>query len=100
MKHALSTRRKGTPVLYFLAKHTPRGRLAKPSVNGHRSIRILEELLIGTCILRNSQLINKKATKHFRELQVPGYMNESPGARSREARSLAEVLGVAQNIRS
>jgi hypothetical protein len=68
----LKDRRKGTALLYFLAKHTPSGRLAKPSTNGHSSMGILEELRIGTCILRNSKLISRKTTKHFRELQVPG----------------------------
>ncbi len=97
---ALRERRKGTALLYFIAKHTPQGRLAKSSKNGHSSVGTLEELLIGTCLLRNAQLVNKKATKHFREIQVPGYMNESAGARSRKAKSLAQLLGVAKNVRS
>jgi hypothetical protein len=95
----LKGRRKGTALLYFLAKHTHGGRFAKPSANGHSSIGILEELLIGTSLLRNSKLVNKRTTKHFRELQVPGYMNETPGARSQKARELAKLLGVAHNVK-
>jgi len=87
---ALRERRKGTALLYFIAKHTPPGRLAKSSKSGHSSVGTSEELLIGTCLLRNAKLVNKKATKHFKEIQVPGYMNESAGARSRKAKSLAQ----------
>lgn len=95
----LKDRRKGTALLYFLAKHTGSGRFAKPSTNGHSSIAVLEELLIGTSLLRNSKLVNKRTTKHFKELQVPGYMNETPGARSQKARELATLLGVGHNVR-
>jgi len=94
---ALQKRKKGTPVLYLLAKQTPSGRLTKPSKRRLGAVHALEQLLINTCILRNSKLLNKKTTKHFRGIEVPGYMNESPGARTRHARRLANVLGVAKN---
>lgn len=98
---ALGERRKGTALLYFVAKYTPGGRLAKPAKKaGYTSVRTLEELLIGTCLSRNPKLVNTKTTKYFKELQVPGYMNESPGARSKAGKSLAALLGVAKNVRS
>jgi hypothetical protein len=96
----LQSLRKGTPVLFLLAKRTKAGRFAKPSRNGISSVEALEGLLIGTCLLRNSRLLNKKATKHFREIEVPGYMNESPGARSVPARQIAKLLGVSKNVKS
>ncbi|HET6843148.1 MAG TPA: hypothetical protein VFK06_15950 [Candidatus Angelobacter sp.] len=88
---ALQNRARG----YLLAKETTGGRLAKPGKNGSRSIQALEEMLIGTCLLRNSKLLNKNNTKRHK-IEVPGYMNESPGARSTSARNLAYLLGTAK----
>lgn len=90
--------KKGTPVLYFIAKRTKGTRFAKPGKNGISAINALEVLLIGTCLLRNSRLLNKRTTKHYREIEVPGYMNESPGARSIRARSIAKLLGVSKKV--
>jgi hypothetical protein len=92
---ALQNRARGTPVIYLLAKETTGGRLAKSGKNGSRSIQALEEMLIGTCLLRNSKLLNKNNTKRHK-IEVPGYMNESPGARSTSARNLANLLGTAK----
>src|SRR6266704_3638450 len=55
--------KKGTPVLFFVAKRTTGGRFAKAGKNGISSVHSLEELLIGTCLLRNSRLLNKRTTK-------------------------------------
>lgn len=83
----------GKPVLFFLAKITANGRFAKPTRRKYRgSIAALEEMLIGICLDRNSKLFNKKTTKYLRELQVPGYLNDSPGARTKNARALARLL--------
>lgn len=90
--------KKGTPLLYFIAKRTKGGRFAKKGKNGISAVRALEELLIGTCLLRNSRLLNRRTTKHYREIEVPGYMNESAGARSVRARSLAKLLGVSKKV--
>ena len=90
----LKQRKRGTALMFFIARHTPGGRFNKTSVNENRAISTLEELMIGTSLLRNPKLINKRTTKHFRELQVPGYMNEAPGARMQSARQLALLLGI------
>jgi hypothetical protein len=89
---AMQSRKKGTPVLYLIAKQTTGGRFTKPSKSRLGSVRALEKLLINTCILRNPDLLNKKATKHPRGLIVPGYMNA--GTRTDRAKRLAELLGV------
>ncbi len=89
---ALKNRKKGTAVLYLVAKRTKRGRWAKPRKNGMGDVRALENLLIGTCLLRNRKLLNIKQTKHLRALKVPGFMNEQPGARSNAATQLATLL--------
>ena len=90
---ALNVRKRGTPLLYLIAKRTTVGRYAKPRKGGIGEIRALENLLIGICLLRNRKLLNAKQTKHLKGIVVPGYMNEQPGARSVSATSLARLLG-------
>jgi hypothetical protein len=90
---ALNLRERGTPVLYLIAKQTRIGRYAKPRKGGIGDIRALENLLIGSCLLRNSKLLNVKQVKHPKGIVVPGYMNEPPGARSASATGLAKLLG-------
>lgn len=90
---ALNPRERGIAVLYLIAKVTKSGRFAKPRKAGIGDVRVLENLLIGSCLLRNSKLLNVKQTKHPRGIVVPGYMNEQPGARSKPAKSLARLLG-------
>lgn len=90
---ALHLRKKGKPLLYFIAKSTKGGKFSKPRKGGIGDIRALENLLIGTCLLRNHKLLNAKQTKHLRGIVVPGYMNEQPGARSKPAKGLAKLLG-------
>ena len=96
---ALNQLKIGTPLLYLLAARTKGGKLTKPAKRSIASVGALEELLIGTCLRRNPRLLNKKVTKHFKEIEVPGYMNESPGARSLNARALARLLKVAKNVK-
>jgi len=90
---ALNSRKRCTPLLYLIAKRTRVGRYAKPRKGGSGEIRALENLLIGICLLRNHRLLNVKQTKHLKGIEVPGYMNEQPGARPASAKSLAKLLG-------
>lgn len=90
---ALNGRNRGTAMLYLVARRTKGGRFAKPRKNGIGDIRALENLLIGSCLLRNRKLLNVKQTKHPRGIVVPGYMNEQPGARPKAAKQLAALLG-------
>jgi hypothetical protein len=90
---SLNSRKKGTALLYLIARRTRVGRFAKPRKAGRGDIRAWENLLIGICLLRNRDLLNVKQTKHLRGIVVPGYMNERPGARSAPARRLAKLLG-------
>ena len=90
---ALNLRHKGTAVLYLIARRTKGGKFAKPRKKGIGDIGALENLLIGTCLLRNQKLLNVRQTRYPRRIAVPGYMNEQPGARSVSARNLAKLLG-------
>jgi hypothetical protein len=91
---ALTGRKRGVSELYLIAKTTPAGnfRRSTKSKGGVRSIRKLEELLIGACLLKNSKLVNKSTAKNLKNIQVPGYMNDAPGKRSKGADHLAKLL--------
>lgn len=85
---------KGTPMLFLISKLTPKDKFVRPSKRrgSGGSISALEEMLIGVCLQRNKELLNKKTTKFINELRVPGFVNESPGKRSRTAKELARLL--------
>jgi hypothetical protein len=83
---------KGTPELFLLAALTPEGWFKKPKTRGSMSISALEEMLIGTCLQRNRGLINKRATRFPKTLLVPGYVNDPPGRRPKNASALAQLL--------
>ena len=89
----LRPRKRGTALLYLIARHTPGQKFMKRKTNENKVIGRLEEMLIGSSLLRNPDLANKRTTKHFREMRVPGYMNDAAGARSRPAKNLAKLLG-------
>jgi hypothetical protein len=66
----------GTPILFFIARLTNKKNIfAKPSKNGRNDIKFLENMLIGTAIVKNSELKNKKQTKYLRNMRVPGVIN-------------------------
>ena len=47
--------------------------------NHFRSIRRLEDVLIGSCLEVNSDLFNIKSMGWHRDIHVPGYLNSKPG---------------------
>jgi hypothetical protein len=84
---------KGLPMLFFIAKLTPQGRFQKPTKRKKIGAVVkLEEMLIATCLQRNSELLNKRTIRYQINLQVPGYFNETPGKRSKNAGALAKLL--------
>jgi hypothetical protein len=91
-RKVLKARQRGVCQLYLIARVTDGGRFRKAGRRRIGSISKLEELLIGACLIKNPKLVNKSTTKHLREIHVPGYMNEQPGARSREAQHLSKLL--------
>lgn len=86
--------RKGTPVLFLVAKYTPKDRMVAPTGGEHRDIQYLETLLIANCLSRNSELLNVRDTKLLRQMVVPGLLN---GPKGKPTESIAEfkyLLGV------
>ena len=85
----------GVPNLLLLPRLTPTDNFASPSKNGHRDIRLLEKLLIGSAITRNPDLRNIKDTKLLREMNVPGILNSRQGqGRADSVQLLRRALGV------
>jgi hypothetical protein len=85
----------GPPYLILLAKTTPAKRFAKTSRRGHRDIRFLENVLIGSALRRNPNLQNIKGTKLLKEMRVPGVLNSGKGqGRSKVVQELRKALGV------
>ncbi|MGD0347044.1 MAG: hypothetical protein ABSA85_09820 [Terracidiphilus sp.] len=83
---------KGLPMLFLIAKLTPRDRFQKPTKRKRSgAITELEKMLIASCLQRNSSLLNKRSTKYL-EMQVPGFVNDTPGARTKAAKALAGLL--------
>jgi len=84
----------GRAQFIFIAKVTPSDRFAKPSENGHRDIRWLEKLLIGSAISRNRRLRNIKDTKLLREMHIPGIINSGKGeGRATSVQCLRRAVG-------
>lgn len=84
----------GKPGLLFLAKRTPTNRFAKKAEKGHRDIRMVENLLIGSALSRNQKLKNLKGTKLLREMHVPGLLNTTPGKPPPSVTALKKALGL------
>ena len=85
---------RGTPVIYLIARVTAAGKLRKAATGkqGVGSIERLEQLLMGNCLRENPSLANKKDMGYLRGIHVPGYLNETAGARTREAKALAHLI--------
>lgn len=84
--------RKGTPILFLLARKTPKGKFQKRL--GEAEANRLENLLIDQCLQANSNLLNKRGTAFLKEARIPGLLNSPPGPHSQEARSLRRLLNI------
>jgi hypothetical protein len=87
-------KRKGTPLLTLIAKHTPNGKLVRPSGVMHRDIQFLEAMLISNCVSRNSSLYNVRDTKLLREMVVPGLINTPQGKTTAAVTAFRSLIGV------
>ena len=84
--------RKGTPILFLLARRTPGGRFRK--VLHDQEARRLENFLIDHCLSANGKLLNRQGTNFVRDTQIPGLLNSPPGPHSKEAKSLRRLLNL------
>lgn len=84
---------KGTPLLFLIPKITKTGRFVKSSRRKHKDISFLENLLIGACLERNEELLNKKQTKMLGKMKVPGLLNSSQGKPKTDVSAFSKMLG-------
>lgn len=82
--------KKAKPYLFILPRLTPTGNLYKGTISG--DIEVLEKLMIGYAYSSNSKIMNKKNTKFWRDICVPGVFNSMPGRPKNSASMLTSCL--------
>jgi hypothetical protein len=85
---------RGTPMMTFISKYTPGGKLLNPTGNEHRDIRFLERMLISNCLQRNPCVSNARDTKLLREMVVPGLLNTPTGKAYASVSAFKTLIGV------
>jgi len=91
---------KGSLLLFLLPKCTPGGRFCRSATGNTRDIDFLEAHLIGLSLSRNPDLLNRRDTRIFRELTVPGILNTGRGKPSSSVSALRRTLGLARDRRA
>ena len=86
--------RRGTPMLTFIPKLTKTDYFSSPNGKVQNDISTLENMLIGTCLKKNRQLLNARDTKLYREMCVPGYLNSPKGGVPSNVREFKVLLGL------
>jgi hypothetical protein len=88
---ALSRYERAKPYLYLISQFTQNGtRLFRG--NSGSVIDFLETYLIGIALRANSDLMNKRDTKLYREVTLPGFLNSPPGNPGGAANKLRQTL--------
>lgn len=90
--HEALASKKGTPVLFLVAKRTNGGKFVKPGKNSHEATEYLETLMIGAALEKNPKLMNIKKTKYLKEMCVPCLINTPQGKPSPSAKAFKEAL--------
>ena len=91
--HAMRSKNKGIPQIFFIAKVTPSGRFSKPGGNAHKDTAFLEKFLLGLAFKRNTDIRNSNDTSMLRDLVVPGIFNSPQGKRTRAELDLKSIVG-------
>ncbi len=75
--HEALEKSKGTPMMYFLARMTDKGRMSSPSKTktGHAEIDDVEKMFITMGYQKNKDIRNKKGTKNAEKLVIEGFYN-------------------------
>lgn len=75
---AINEYRRAKPNLYLIASLTSSGQFS--TKNSHQLITFVEEYLIGFGLWANKKLLNKRDTKLYREITIPGILNSEKGS--------------------
>lgn len=87
------TAKKGTPILFLLARRTPTGRFAK-KLSSKEEANWVENRLIHHCLNANDRLLNVRDTAFPQEVRIPGLLNSPKARRSTEVRELRRLLNL------
>lgn len=85
-------KKKGTALLFLIAKRTNKDKFVKPSIKVQKDISYLETILIGAGIEKNKEIQNIRKTKLLRTMIVPGLINTPPGPPSLAEREFVKAL--------
>ena len=85
-------RRQGTPILFLLARVTPKGKFTKKL--GPKEANWVENLLIRQCLQANAELLNVSGTAFATEVVIPGVFHSPAGPRSTETAALRGLLNL------
>ena len=91
--HALMNGKKGTPLIFLLAKVTPTGRFSKPCQKSHDDAEFLEDIIIHFMYKKNPDLRNSNGTRFLKSLVVPGLINSPQGKRTKPELDLKAAIG-------
>lgn len=87
---ALNRYNRARPVIFLVPQMTKTGRFCKNSSS--QAIDFVETNLIAIGLHANKDLCNRRDTKLYRELVLPGFLNSGTGALSASATSLVQTL--------
>lgn len=86
--------KKGTPILFLIARRTSKDKFAKPGKNGHKDIEYLESIMIGMALDKNPELLNIKKTGFLRRMCVPCIVNTPKGPPSKPEGEFKKAMGI------
>ncbi len=82
---------KGTPLVFFVIRVTPTGRIKRTELDQEEA-NWVEDYLIRRSLNKNSNLLNKKNTVRFANVTIPGIHNAA--AKTSADKDLAKMLGL------
>ena len=88
--YALNKYVRKRPVMYLIPQLATGGKLYRGRAG--RAIEFVEKYLIGFGLFANEDILNKKDTKLYNEVVVPGLLNSGKGKRSFATKSLCHTL--------
>jgi hypothetical protein len=94
LEEVLKSNKRGRLAIIFLARTTSKGTLRRGDRRSATpEVKFLEDALIGACLARNPDLMNKSQTRYLRQIVVPGFLNDKGMKRSPSAKMIAQIVG-------
>jgi len=87
--HFNSNNRKGTPVILFVIRQTPKGKMQDVKLS-HKEADWVEDYLIRCGLNKNPDLLNKQNTLHFTTVTIPGIHNAN--AKTQAEKDLQKIF--------